>query len=199
MNYLKSLSLVYSDRIEKIELPWVPVPSNKIFLSRLLQNYPDGCLINCVYSELANTLYFDECTRCQLYYFDEQKIFREYFGISSRLSFNREEPYYILLPSTINISIAEFDRVEFDLDHGDYLELFSVVHKQMSTIELIHQFNYDAGNPGWTSARGAFIMSLRAEFERRGIDISAIADQSSISVNNQVILLKNKVHVINNN
>ena len=49
------------------------------------------------------------------------------------------------------------------------------------------------------SARGAFIMSLRAEFERRGIDISAIADQSSISVNNQVILLKNKVHVINNN
>lgn len=40
----------------------------------------------------------------------------------------------------------------------------------MSDAELVEAFNKDVGNPGWVSARAAFLTALRDEFERREIN-----------------------------
>lgn len=42
---------------------------------------------------------------------------------------------------------------------------------------LVASFNYQVGNMGWTSARARHDVSLIAEFERRGIDISVVVSE----------------------
>lgn len=68
--------------------------------------------------------------------------------------------------------------------------------ESISDTELLKAFNNEVGNNGWTSARGAFLVALRTSFEKRGIDISAIADETSFSIKNKITLDGRKVLIV---
>lgn len=46
---------------------------------------------------------------------------------------------------------------------------------KMSNHQLVKRYNQELGNPGWTSSRGNFLSDLRAEFNKRQIEIEAIS------------------------
>ena len=56
---------------------------------------------------------------------------------------------------------------------------------------LVASFNHEVGNHGWCSARASYDHALIAEFLRRGINVSAIYDGSSISFAKPVSLQDN--------
>ena len=66
----------------------------------------------------------------------------------------------------------------------DYKKQFA----QMTDCELVEAFNREVGNPGWGSARGAYLAALHREFQERGFDISAIGNDCSMSLKNKVKL-----------
>ena len=55
----------------------------------------------------------------------------------------------------------------------------------------LNSFNHEVGNHGWSSARASYDHALIAEFLRRGINVSAIYDGSSISFAKPVSLQDN--------
>lgn len=72
------------------------------------------------------------------------------------------------------------------------MEEFRNSLREMSDQELA-AFNREVGNRGWTSSRGAYLAALQDEFDRRGIDYSAIGDKNGISFANKIRLAKKKV------
>jgi hypothetical protein len=46
---------------------------------------------------------------------------------------------------------------------------------KMSNHQLVKRYDLELGNPGWTTSRGNFLSDLRAEFNKREIDVSAIS------------------------
>ena len=51
----------------------------------------------------------------------------------------------------------------------------------MQIPELVTVFNHQVGNTGWTGMRAYHAHALIDEFQRRGIDVSAIYDGKSIT------------------
>ncbi|WP_201328339.1 hypothetical protein [Thermotomaculum hydrothermale] len=72
----------------------------------------------------------------------------------------------------------------------DYFDEFKARFEKMSDAELIEAFNREVGNPGWGSARGAYLAALHNEFMDRDIDISEIGDKYSMSLKHKIKLVK---------
>jgi hypothetical protein len=51
----------------------------------------------------------------------------------------------------------------------------------MQIPELVTVFNHQVGNTGWTGMRAYHDQALIDEFQRRGIDVTAVYDGKSIS------------------
>ena len=51
----------------------------------------------------------------------------------------------------------------------------------MQITELVNIFNRQVGNTGWTGMRAYHDQALIAEFQRRGIDVSAIYNGQAVS------------------
>lgn len=47
---------------------------------------------------------------------------------------------------------------------------------KMSNHQLVKRYNQKLGNPGWTTSRANFLSDLRAEFNKRQIDIEVISN-----------------------
>ncbi len=65
-------------------------------------------------------------------------------------------------------------------------------------IKLVACFNREVGNPGWGSARSAYLSALHSEFVRRGIDISGVGDRTSLSFKEHVRLEDGKLVTVSN-
>jgi len=62
-----------------------------------------------------------------------------------------------------------------------YYIKFALQFADMQINELVNIFNRQVGNRGWTSMRFYHDQALIDEFQRRGIDVSAIYDRATIS------------------
>ena len=62
-----------------------------------------------------------------------------------------------------------------------YYIRFALRFADMQIPELITVFNQQVANSGWTSMRAYHDQALVDEFQRRGIDTSAISDGKTIS------------------
>jgi hypothetical protein len=71
----------------------------------------------------------------------------------------------------------------------DFIERF----KAMSDIELVEAFNKEVGNPGWVSARAAYLMALHDEFVRREFDYSSIGSAGGLSLATRIKLIDKKI------
>ena len=62
-----------------------------------------------------------------------------------------------------------------------YYIKFALQFADMQIPELVTVFNHQVGNTGWTGMRAYHAHALIDEFQRRGIDVSAIYDGKSTS------------------
>ena len=62
-----------------------------------------------------------------------------------------------------------------------YYIRFALHFADMQISELVTAFNREVQNRGWTSMRAYHNRALIDEFQRRGIDISAVYDGANIS------------------
>lgn len=76
--------------------------------------------------------------------------------------------------------------------------IFAAQFAAASLNSLVASFNHEVGNHGWCSARASYDHALIAEFLRRGINVSAIYDGSSISFAKPVSLQDNTLIYVNN-
>jgi hypothetical protein len=74
----------------------------------------------------------------------------------------------------------------------DY-ERFKRRMENYSDEELIEAFNREVGNPGWVSARAAYLAAIHDEFKKRGYDYSAIGNEKELSFAKKVKLAGKKV------
>lgn len=73
--------------------------------------------------------------------------------------------------------------------YNDFAEQFAA----SSITLLVDSFNRQVGNRGWTSARAAHDLALIDELKRRGIDVSAVFDGTTISFAHHVGLDNNSL------
>ena len=62
-----------------------------------------------------------------------------------------------------------------------YYIKFALRFADMQIPELVTVFNHQVGNTGWTGMRAYHDQALIAEFQRRGIDVSAIYNGQAVS------------------
>ncbi len=62
-----------------------------------------------------------------------------------------------------------------------YYTRYALQFAGMQIPELVTVFNHQVGNTGWTSMRAYHDQALIDEFQRRGIDTTAVYDGNSIS------------------
>ena len=62
-----------------------------------------------------------------------------------------------------------------------YYIKFALQFADMQINELVNIFNRQVGNRGWTSMRSYHDQALIDEFQRRGIDVSAIYDRATMA------------------
>ena len=67
-----------------------------------------------------------------------------------------------------------------------YYTKYALQFADMQIPELVTVFNHQVGNTGWTSMRAYHNPALIDEFQRRGIDVSAVYDSKVISFANPV-------------
>ena len=67
-----------------------------------------------------------------------------------------------------------------------YYTKYALQFADMQITELVTSFNQEVKNPGWSSMRAYHDQALIDEFQRRGIDVSAIYDGKAISFANPV-------------
>ena len=65
-------------------------------------------------------------------------------------------------------------------DHIYYTK-YALQFADMQIPELVTVFNHQVGNTGWTGMRAYHDQALFDEFQRRGIDVSAVFDGKTIS------------------
>ena len=58
---------------------------------------------------------------------------------------------------------------------------YALQFADMQISELVTVFNHQVGNTGWTGMRAYHDQALINEFQRRGIDVSTVYDDHSIS------------------
>ena len=80
-----------------------------------------------------------------------------------------------------------------------YYIRFALRFADMQIPELVTLFNSQVQNRGWSSMRAYHNRALIDEFQRRGIDVSAVTDRNTISFDHPVRfdLPNNKLAVIN--
>ncbi len=85
------------------------------------------------------------------------------------------------------------------MQHHIYYIRFALQFADRQTPELVRIFNAEVQSRGWTSMRAYHDRALIDEFERRGIDISAINDGQGISFAHSITysLFENKLVPIN--
>lgn len=76
---------------------------------------------------------------------------------------------------------------------------FAAQFAASSLTSLVENFNRQVVKSAFNSARAAFDQALMAELIRRGIDVSAVFDGTTISFSNKVLLDNNCQVVCNNN
>ena len=62
-----------------------------------------------------------------------------------------------------------------------YYIKYALQFADMQLPELVNVFNAQVQNRGWSSMRAYYDQALIDEFQRRGIDISAVSDGKTIS------------------
>lgn len=62
-----------------------------------------------------------------------------------------------------------------------YYTKYALQFADMQIPELVTVFNHQVGNTGWTSMRAYHNQALIDEFQRRGIDVSAIYNGQAVS------------------
>ena len=62
-----------------------------------------------------------------------------------------------------------------------YYTKYALRFADMQITELVNIFNRQVGNTGWTSMRAYHNQALIDEFQRRGIDVSAIYNGQAVS------------------
>ena len=67
------------------------------------------------------------------------------------------------------------------MKHHIYYIRYALQFADMQIPELVTVFNHQVGNTGWTGMRAYHAHALIDEFQRRGIDVSAIYDGKSTS------------------
>ena len=67
---------------------------------------------------------------------------------------------------------------------------------KMSVEELTCAINAQVGNWGWCSARATYDAALIDTLIKKGVDVSAIYDGSSISFARQIVLNEDKTRII---
>ena len=67
------------------------------------------------------------------------------------------------------------------MQHHIYYTKYALQFADMPTPELVTVFNHQVGNTGWTGMRAYHDQALIAEFQRRGIDVSAIYNGQAVS------------------
>ncbi len=64
----------------------------------------------------------------------------------------------------------------------------------MSNGNLIAAFNREVGNSGWVGARGAYLIALRDEFDKRGFDYSIISGKGGgLSLKTKIKLIGKRI------
>ena len=58
---------------------------------------------------------------------------------------------------------------------------YALQFADMQILELVTAFNHQVGNTGWTGMRAYHDQALIDEFQRRGIDVSAVYAGKAIS------------------
>lgn len=66
---------------------------------------------------------------------------------------------------------------------------FTAQLRRLDNDQLVHRFNSEVGNPGWTTSRGKFLVALTDEFLDRDIDISSIYSNNSLSLKYKVVMI----------
>lgn len=64
--------------------------------------------------------------------------------------------------------------------HVYYIK-YALQFADMQIPELVTVFNHQVGNTGWTGIRAFHDQALIDEFQRRGIDVSAVYDGKTIT------------------
>ncbi len=62
-----------------------------------------------------------------------------------------------------------------------YYTKYALQFADMQIPELVAVFNHQVGNTGWTSMRAYHDQTLIDEFQRRGVDVTAVYDGKAIS------------------
>ena len=80
-----------------------------------------------------------------------------------------------------------------------YYTKYALQFADMQIPELVNIFNRQVGNTGWTGMRAYHDQALIDEFQRRGIDTTAVSDGWAVSFAHPVRydLPNNKLVVIN--
>lgn len=76
------------------------------------------------------------------------------------------------------------------------LEKFAASFAADTLPSLVESFNRQVGNRGFNSARAAHDRALISEFIRRGIDVSAVYDGTSLSFAHHVALENNRLIIV---
>ena len=78
-----------------------------------------------------------------------------------------------------------------------YRNIKTSVNRQ-STEDLVERFNSQVGKRCWTSARAAHDIALIDALIKRGVDVSAVYDGSSISFREHIVLNEdlNKLYLV---
>ena len=92
-----------------------------------------------------------------------------------------------------NLSNSKTIKQESGASQRDFYEEFRTKFIGLSNKDLIQAFNREVGNPGWTSARAAYLTALHQEFEDRGLDYSLIGNKTKLSFAKRVKLVGNKI------
>ncbi len=92
-----------------------------------------------------------------------------------------------------NLNNSKVLKQENGASQRNFYEEFRTRFRDLSNKDLIQAFNREVGNPGWTSARAAYLAALHREFEDRGFNYSAIGNKTELSFAKRVKLDGDKI------
>ena len=82
------------------------------------------------------------------------------------------------------------------MNKNKFFQVYAARFAAASNQSLVESFNKEVGVTGWTSMRANFIAALISEFQKRGINISAVNDGCSSDFNHHVRLVETAKHLI---